>query len=80
MRGIGTGEMRPLWDRLASLTMPATVVVGERDLKFRSLASRMAGLLPDAELLVVSGGHVLPLESPKAVATALAPPPARTAR
>jgi 2-succinyl-6-hydroxy-2,4-cyclohexadiene-1-carboxylate synthase len=80
LRGIGTGEMRPLWDRLGALAMPATVVVGERDLKFRSLASRMARLLPDAELIVAPGGHVLPLESPETVATALVPSPARTAR
>jgi 2-succinyl-6-hydroxy-2,4-cyclohexadiene-1-carboxylate synthase len=77
LRGIGTGEMQPLWDRLGALAMPATVMVGERDLRFRSLATRMARLLPDAELIVAPGGHVLPLESPEAVATALVPSPAR---
>lgn len=67
LRGIGTGEMAPLWDRLICLTMPVTIVVGERDTKFRMLAERMARELPAARLAVVPGGHVLPLESPQAV-------------
>ncbi len=71
LRGIGTGEMEPLWDRLGELRMPAAVVVGDRDAKFLALGRRMAGLLPDAELIVVPGGHGLPLENPRAVAQAL---------
>ncbi|HEV2924318.1 MAG TPA: 2-succinyl-6-hydroxy-2,4-cyclohexadiene-1-carboxylate synthase [Solirubrobacteraceae bacterium] len=68
LRGIGTGEMQSLWERLAELTMPVTVVVGERDDKFRALGERMVRLLPDARLTVVSGGHNLPLENPSALA------------
>jgi 2-succinyl-6-hydroxy-2,4-cyclohexadiene-1-carboxylate synthase len=71
LRGIGTGEMRPLWDRLGELTMPVTVVAGERDAKFRALGERMAAAIPDAELLIVPGGHGLALESPGALARAL---------
>ena len=71
LRGIGTGEMAPLWDRLGELTMPVTIVVGERDAKFRVVAERMAQALPAARLDVVPGGHVLPLESPQAVAEAI---------
>lgn len=67
LRGIGSGEMAPLWDRLGELTMPVTVVVGDRDAKFQALGRRMVGLLPDAELIVVAGGHGLPLENPAAV-------------
>jgi 2-succinyl-6-hydroxy-2,4-cyclohexadiene-1-carboxylate synthase len=77
LRGIGTGEMRPLWDRLGELPMPVTLLAGERDLKYVGLARRMHGLLPDAELSVVPGGHALALENPRAVASALAGP-ART--
>jgi 2-succinyl-6-hydroxy-2,4-cyclohexadiene-1-carboxylate synthase len=68
LRGIGTGEMEPLWDRLGELRMPVTVIVGERDAKFRELGERMVGLLGDAELRVIPGGHGLPLESPSAIA------------
>ncbi len=71
LRGIGTGEMEPLWGRLAELTMPVTVLAGERDVKFVALGKRMAELLPDGELVVVSGGHRLPLESPHAIVRAL---------
>ena len=71
LRGIGTGEMEPLWGRLSELTMPALVMVGSRDEKFRALGERMIGLLADASLLVVPGGHRLQLENPAAMAMAL---------
>ncbi len=71
LRGIGSGEMQPLWSRLAELAMPVTVLVGERDAKFQALGRRMVELLPDARLAVVRGGHGLPLENPAAVARAL---------
>jgi 2-succinyl-6-hydroxy-2,4-cyclohexadiene-1-carboxylate synthase len=71
LRGIGTGEMTPLWDRLQELRMPVTVLVGDRDTKFRALGRRMVDLMPAAELLVVPGGHGLPLENPAAVAARL---------
>jgi 2-succinyl-6-hydroxy-2,4-cyclohexadiene-1-carboxylate synthase len=72
LRGIGTGEMAPLWSRLGELRMPVTVIAGERDRKFRELGERMVALLADARMVVVAGGHVLPLENPVAVASALA--------
>jgi 2-succinyl-6-hydroxy-2,4-cyclohexadiene-1-carboxylate synthase len=68
LRGIGTGEMEPLWSRLAEIGMPVTVVVGDRDVKFQTLGRRIVGLLPDGELIVVPGGHGLALENPGAVA------------
>ncbi len=63
--------MPPLWDRLAELAMPATVLVGERDAKFHALGRRMVELLPDAQLAVVRGGHALTLENPAALAAAI---------
>jgi 2-succinyl-6-hydroxy-2,4-cyclohexadiene-1-carboxylate synthase len=72
LRGIGTGEMQPLWGRLGELTMPVTVVVGDRDVKFLQAGRRMVELIPKAKLRIVAGGHVLPLENPAAVAQALA--------
>ncbi len=73
LRGIGTGVMEPVWDRLGSLTMPVTVLAGERDDKFVALGRRLADGLPDATLVVVPGaGHALTLEAPAAVAAALA--------
>jgi 2-succinyl-6-hydroxy-2,4-cyclohexadiene-1-carboxylate synthase len=71
LRGIGTGEMTPLWQRLGELEMPVTVLVGERDGKFRALGERMVAMLPDARMIVVAGGHGLALESPAGVAAAI---------
>jgi len=71
LRGIGAGEMEPLWDRLAELQMPVTVLVGARDEKYQASGKRITELLPDAQLVVAPGGHGLPLENPAAVAVAL---------
>ena len=73
---LGTGEMEPLWGRLGELTMPVDgarrrprrEVPGARAAHGRAAARR-------AELLVVRGGHGLPLENPRAVADALATGP-----
>jgi 2-succinyl-6-hydroxy-2,4-cyclohexadiene-1-carboxylate synthase len=71
LRGIGTGEMAPLWHRLGELAMPVVVAVGERDVKFRALGARMAGGIAEAELVVLPGGHGLPLENPAGMTGAL---------
>ena len=72
LRGMGTGAMEPLWERLSALTMPATVLAGADDAKFVALGERLAAALADAELVVVEGaGHGLPREAPEAVVAAL---------
>jgi 2-succinyl-6-hydroxy-2,4-cyclohexadiene-1-carboxylate synthase len=72
LRGIGTGAMAPLWDRLGELAMPVALVAGERDAKFRAIAERMAERIRDAELPVISGaGHAAHLEAPERVAALL---------
>jgi 2-succinyl-6-hydroxy-2,4-cyclohexadiene-1-carboxylate synthase len=72
LRGIGTGEMDPLWDRLGALTMPVTIVVGGRDEKFVAWSERYREVLPHAEVISVEGaGHGLPREAPRAVAAAI---------
>jgi 2-succinyl-6-hydroxy-2,4-cyclohexadiene-1-carboxylate synthase len=71
MRGIGTGEMAPLWGRLGELQMPSVFVAGERDAKFRRIGERMVGLMPNADFVVIPGGHALALESPEELAAAI---------
>jgi 2-succinyl-6-hydroxy-2,4-cyclohexadiene-1-carboxylate synthase len=71
MRGLGTGEMAPLWGRLGELTMPSTFVAGERDAKFRTIGERVVELMSDAEFVVIPGGHALALESPVELAGVL---------
>jgi 2-succinyl-6-hydroxy-2,4-cyclohexadiene-1-carboxylate synthase len=74
LRGLGTGALPSLWDRLGELTMPVTLVAGERDAKFRAIAERMAERLPSADVVVIAGaGHAAQLERPELVAGALAP-------
>jgi 2-succinyl-6-hydroxy-2,4-cyclohexadiene-1-carboxylate synthase len=71
LRGVGQGEMTPVWDRLGGLAMPVTVLAGDRDVKFQAIASRMEAVLPSGRAAVVSGGHRLPLESPRGIADAI---------
>jgi 2-succinyl-6-hydroxy-2,4-cyclohexadiene-1-carboxylate synthase len=71
LRGIGSGEMDSLWDRLAELKMPVSVLAGDRDAKFCELGRRMVERLPTSELAVLPGGHALPLENPAALARAI---------
>ncbi len=61
LRGMGTGAMDPLWDRLPE----ATWVVGEHDEKFRAIA-------PVDPVVIPAAGHAAHLEAPEAVAEALA--------
>jgi 2-succinyl-6-hydroxy-2,4-cyclohexadiene-1-carboxylate synthase len=69
LRTIGGGAMAPLWDRIGTLTMPVTLVVGGRDAKFIDYAERYAQLLPQAEVHAIDGaGHGLPREAPRELA------------
>lgn len=72
LRGLGTGVMAPLWERLGELSMPVALLVGERDAKFRAIAEQMAAAIPHATLHVIPGaGHAPQLEAPEAVARLL---------
>ena len=78
LRGLGTGALPSLWDRLGELTMPVTLIAGERDAKFIAVAGEMAGLVPDASIVVIpSAGHAAHLEQPEAVAAAMTTSAAR---
>ncbi len=73
LRGLGTGTLPSLWGRLGELAAPTTLVVGERDHKFRQIASAMAEGITDAELVIVPGsGHAVHLEAPARVAASIA--------
>jgi 2-succinyl-6-hydroxy-2,4-cyclohexadiene-1-carboxylate synthase len=80
LRGVGTGQMRPLWGQIRELSMPVDVVVGERDAKFRALGERLAVLPADGKLSVLDGGHALLLENPGDLAQLLCRPPSRGGR
>jgi 2-succinyl-6-hydroxy-2,4-cyclohexadiene-1-carboxylate synthase len=72
LRGLGTGALPSLWGRLGELRMPVTLIVGQRDRKFRGLAAEMAELMPDSRIVTVPrAGHAVHLERPDAVADEL---------
>jgi 2-succinyl-6-hydroxy-2,4-cyclohexadiene-1-carboxylate synthase len=73
LRGLGTGTLPSLWSRLGSLEVPVTLVVGERDAKYREIAARMAEEIHGAEVVIVPGaGHAVHAEAPAAVADVIA--------
>jgi 2-succinyl-6-hydroxy-2,4-cyclohexadiene-1-carboxylate synthase len=72
LRGLGQGACEPLWGRLDAIRMPVTLVVGERDGRYRKLAERMAAGMPRADLLTVPATrHAVHLEAPAIVAQAI---------
>jgi 2-succinyl-6-hydroxy-2,4-cyclohexadiene-1-carboxylate synthase len=74
LRGLGTGALPSLWERLSALRVPVTLVVGARDQRFRDIADQMAMRIVDASTAVVPGaGHAVHLEAPDHVARIIAP-------
>ena len=73
LRGLGTGALPSLWGRLGELSMPVTLVVGERDQKFHSIALEMAAGIAGARVVVVPrAGHAVHLEAPARAAEIIA--------
>src|SRR5262249_39356158 len=62
-------EFPALGTRLSEIRVPTTIVAGSKDRVVRRDAlGVLAKRLPDARLVVIGGGHLLPLEAPEAVA------------
>ena len=58
------GAQEPLWNRLGEISIPVLWVVGENDVKFRSLAERAVSLIPNAHLAIAPGAvHRVPWEA-----------------
>jgi 2-succinyl-6-hydroxy-2,4-cyclohexadiene-1-carboxylate synthase len=67
LRGLGTGALPSLWDRLARIAQPTLLVVGEQDQKFVATAELMASSMPNTRVAVIPGaGHNVHLEAPSA--------------
>ena len=66
LRGLGTGVLPSLWDVLPNIKTRTLIIVGELDAKFVEIGKEMAAVLPQAELVIVSGvGHTVHLERPR---------------
>ena len=72
LRGLGAGEQEPLYARLHEIATPALVLAGADDAKYRAIAERTAGALPNARLQIVpEAGHAVHLEQPQALSSAV---------
>jgi 2-succinyl-6-hydroxy-2,4-cyclohexadiene-1-carboxylate synthase len=70
--GLGTGMQPSLWNAMATLTMPITLVVGERDQKFVQINQSMVTRQPLAQLkILLNCGHAAHAEDPEAFAAVL---------
>jgi 2-succinyl-6-hydroxy-2,4-cyclohexadiene-1-carboxylate synthase len=66
LRGLGGGQQMPLWDRLAELDVPVTLIVGQRDARYQAIGARMQAMLPHARLHEVpDAGHTVHLDQPR---------------
>jgi 2-succinyl-6-hydroxy-2,4-cyclohexadiene-1-carboxylate synthase len=73
LRGMGAGNMEPLWDDLAHVTFPCTFVAGQLDHGYVSSARRLAATVQNGRLEIVPrAGHTVHQERPEAFARILA--------
>jgi 2-succinyl-6-hydroxy-2,4-cyclohexadiene-1-carboxylate synthase len=65
LRGIGTGSQPSLWGELEGLAVSALAVAGGLDWKYAEISSRMAGISPRVEPVMIPGaGHNVHDEAP----------------
>jgi len=70
LRGMGTGRQPSLWASLARLEASTLLITGERDERYREIATRMVALLPNAEhARVAEAGHTVHVDQPAAFAS-----------
>ena len=70
LRGMGTGEMPPMWDQLHTLSMPVTLITGALDTKFVDIAREMTAFIQKVRHLVINDvGHAIHVENPAEFAT-----------
>jgi 2-succinyl-6-hydroxy-2,4-cyclohexadiene-1-carboxylate synthase len=65
VRGLGTGSQPSFWNELASIEARTLILAGAEDSRYRRIADRMSGEIPDTSLAVIAGaGHTPHLEAP----------------
>ncbi|MFW5882730.1 MAG: 2-succinyl-6-hydroxy-2,4-cyclohexadiene-1-carboxylate synthase [Verrucomicrobiota bacterium] len=72
LRGYGTGQMTPIWDRLPNIRQPILIAVGEDDERFIKVAQDIFFRIPlSVEAIIPEAGHAAHMENPKAMASAM---------
>lgn len=70
LRGMGTGMMPPIWDKLHTLSVPVTLITGAFDTKFVDIAREMTTFIQNVRHLTVNDvGHIIHVENPSEFAT-----------
>ena len=73
LRGMGAGEMEPLWDQLGRVSFPSTFVAGQLDHGYVASARRLASIVPNSRVeIVLRAGHAVHQERPEAFGRVLA--------
>ena len=73
LRGMGAGQMDPLWNDLGRVTVPSTFVAGQLDHGYVASARRLAAAVPNGRVeVVLRAGHTVHQERPEAFARVLA--------
>jgi 2-succinyl-6-hydroxy-2,4-cyclohexadiene-1-carboxylate synthase len=74
MLALGSGAQPLLWSKLSGLNLPCLCLCGAEDSRYVALNLEMAGLLPQAEVIVLPNlAHALHLEAPSSTLAALLP-------
>lgn len=72
IQAFGTGRFPSLWDELAGLSLPTTLIVGEEDTKYRALATELTACIPESHIEVIpEAGHAAHLENTSAALSVL---------
>jgi len=72
LRGMGSGAMEPLHDRLGEITAPVLLVAGDQDPKFVAISQATHARLPHAYLHITpAAGHAVHTEAPADLAAAV---------
>jgi 2-succinyl-6-hydroxy-2,4-cyclohexadiene-1-carboxylate synthase len=66
LRRMGTGAQSSLWPELKRIKIPILFIAGEKDDKFKALASEMSDLCETAEICIIKNcGHNVHFEKPQ---------------
>ena len=72
LRGMGQGQVAPVWQELHTIGCPTLLLTGERDRKYAAIAARMAGLIPRSQHMEIpEAGHCAHLEAVDAATTVI---------
>ncbi len=67
LRGMGAGAMRPVWNELGRVKVPATFVAGQLDHGYAASARRLAASVHEGRVVIVQrAGHTVHQERPEA--------------